>query len=98
MHASRRMSSNLVFCGKTPQREALGLLRKGLGKKLVSPALLTALPVLSFTSCPGGLPNPAQRANLVRKHGTRQISFSTGPFANELAKPQLLLLYLRNVV
>lgn len=50
MHPSRRMSFNLAsFYGKTPQAEALGLLEKDLGKKLVSPALLHS-PTVSYHS------------------------------------------------
>lgn len=70
MHPYRRMSFNLAlfFCGKAPQAEALRLLEDDLDKKLGLPALLHCLiSVLSFTSCPGGLPNRAQTVHCVFK-------------------------------
>lgn len=96
MHPSRRMSFNLaLFCGKTPQAEALRLLEEDLGKKLVLPALLHC-PTLSYHSPPalGGcltkLSQPAMCLSSESQGKPRvslHISFS-GSFTNGLSHLQ----------
>lgn len=93
MHPSRRVSFGLFFLWENTPGRSTRAACKGFGWEAGSSCFTTRSDcVLSFTSCPGGLPSRAQTVSHVFKPWSQgkpsvshHISFSTGSFASGLS-------------